>query len=292
MIPKEILKQIRRIEIRTGKLVNDIFAGQYESTFKGRGMEFDEVREYQPGDDIRAIDWNVTARYGHPYVKKFVEERELTIMLLVDMSASGNFGTQEKFKSEITAEIAAILAFSALRNNDKVGMIIFTDKIEKFIPPKKTRAHVLRIIREILYFKPVRRSTDISCGLEYLNEVLKRKAVVFLISDFMDKGFEKALKITNKRHDLIALSVTDPRERKLPEVGFMELEDAETGGTALVDTNDLLMQKEFSEKTEEILKRRKTLFNAIKLDNIEINTGKSYIEPLIAFFRLRERRLR
>jgi uncharacterized protein (DUF58 family) len=292
MIPKEILKQIRRIEIRTGKLVNDIFAGQYESTFKGRGMEFEEVREYQPGDDIRTIDWNVTARYGHPYVKKFVEERELTIMLLVDMSGSGKFGTQDKFKSEITAEIAAVLAFSALKNNDKVGMIIFTDQIEKFIPPKKTRMHVLRIIREILYFKPEHKDTDLSCGLEYLNEVTKRKAIVFLISDFLDRGYEKALKITNKRHDLIALTVTDPREMDLPEVGFVELEDAETGDSVLLDTNDRLLQKEFSKNIEENIEHRETLFGAIGLDNVKITTDRSYIEPLIAFFRLRARRFR
>lgn len=292
MIPKEILKQIRNIEIRTGKLVNDIFAGQYESVFKGRGMEFSEVREYQPGDDIRTIDWNVTARFAHPFVKKFVEERELTIMLLVDMSASGKFGTCKKFKSEIIAEISAILAFAALKNNDKVGTIIFTNKIEKFIPPKKTRTHILRIIREILYFQPQNKSTDLNCGLEYLNEVTKRKVIVFLISDFIDKGYEKMLKITNKRHDLIALTIIDPREQNLPSIGIIELEDLETGKTTLIDTSDNSFRNNFFSQQAETIKRREQIFNRIQLDNIKIFTDESYIQPLIKFFQLRTRRFR
>ncbi|OIO73893.1 MAG: hypothetical protein AUJ85_06840 [Elusimicrobia bacterium CG1_02_37_114] len=292
MIPKEVLRQIRRIEIKTGKLVNDVFAGQYESVFKGRGMEFSEVREYLPGDDIRSIDWNVTARFGHPYVKKFVEERELTIMLLVDMSASGKFGTKDRFKSEISAEIAAVLSFSALKNNDKVGLIVFTDKIEIFVPPKKTRAHILRIIREILYFKPEHKDTDLTCGLEYLNEVIKRKSVVFLISDFLDKGYEKALKITNKRHDLVALVIDDPRERELPDMGLLELEDNETGENIIVDTSDKKFREEYWRQIEERIRQREKLFKTIRLDNIKITTGQSYVKPLVSFFELRARRFR
>jgi len=292
MIPKEVLRQIRRIEIKTGKLVNDVFAGQYESVFKGRGMEFSEVREYLPGDDIRSIDWNVTARFGHPYVKKFVEERELTIMLLVDMSASGKFGTKDRFKSEISAEIAAVLSFSALKNNDKVGLIVFTDKIEIFVPPKKTRAHILRIIREILYFKPEHKDTDLTCGLEYLNEVIKRKSVVFLISDFLDKGYEKALKITNKRHDLVALVIDDPRERELPDMGLLELEDNETGENIIVDTSDKKFREEYRRQIEERIRQREKLFKTIRLDNIKITTGQSYVKPLVSFFELRARRFR
>jgi len=292
MIPKEVLKQIRNIEIKTGKLVNDIFAGQYESIFKGRGIEFSEVREYQPGDDIRMIDWNVTARFGHPYVKKFIEERELTIILLVDMSASGKFGTYNKFKSEIIAEISAILAFSALKNNDKVGMIIFTDQIEKFIPPKKTRTHILRIIREILYFQPQHRLTDITCGLEYLNEVIRRKSIVFLISDFIDYDYEKALKISNKRHDLICIIISDPREYELPPIGIIEIEDSETGRTMFIDTSDKEFKTKFTNITTSFINRRDQFFKRIGIDTIKIDTSKPYVNPIINFFRLRARRFR
>jgi len=292
MIPKEVLKQIRNIEIKTGKLVNDIFAGQYESIFKGRGIEFSEVREYQPGDDIRMIDWNVTARFGHPYVKKFIEERELTIILLVDMSASGKFGTYNKFKSEIIAEISAILAFSALKNNDKVGMIIFTDQIEKFIPPKKTRTHILRIIREILYFQPQHSLTDITCGLEYLNEVIRRKSIVFLISDFIDYDYEKALKISNKRHDLICIIISDPREYELPPIGIIEIEDSETGRTMFIDTSDKEFKTKFTNITTSFINRRDQFFKRIGIDTIKIDTSKPYVNPIINFFRLRARRFR
>ena len=292
MIPKEVLQQIRRIEIRTGRLVADVFSGKYESVFKGRGMEFSEVREYQPGDDIRLIDWNVTARFGQPYVKKFVEERELTVMLLVDASASGKFGTCEKMKSEIAAEISAVLAFSAIRNNDKVGMIIFTDRIEKYILPRKGRRHILRIIRELLYFKPSRRGTDIASALEYLNEVTRRRTVAFLISDFMGAGYEKALRITNKKHDVIAVTITDPKESALVDIGLMELEDNETGETMLVDTGNAGLRKSFAELHAKKKIERDRLFRSTGLDNVDIDTSKSYVEPLIKFFAMRARRWR
>ena len=290
MIPKDVLAKIRQIEIKTGRLVNDVFSGQYESVFKGRGMEFSEVREYLPGDDIRTIDWNVTARYGRPFVKKFIEERELTIILVVDASASGQFGTVEKFKSEIAAEIGAVLAFSALRNNDKVGMLIFTDRVEKYIAPKKGRQHILRLIREILYFKPSEKNTDIAAALEYLNEILKRRAVVFVISDFQDTGYEKIIAIANKRHDVIALDLVDPREKELPPVGYVSLEDAETGETVTVNTLRSGMRETFSRNQAEETERRKKYFQTVNIDRIALDTGKSYVEPLISFFRSRLRK--
>ncbi|NUO81345.1 DUF58 domain-containing protein, partial [candidate division KSB1 bacterium] len=235
MIPKEILKKVRRLEIQTRALVNDVFSGEYHSVFKGRGMAFAEVREYVLGDDVRNIDWNVTARTGHPFVKVFDEERELTVMLLVDVSSSGEFGTHEQMKGDIAAEICALLAFSAIKNNDKVGLIIFTDRIEKFVPPKKGRTHVLRVLREVLYHKPEGHGTNITTALEYLNRVIRRKAVVFLVSDFLSEGYEKALRVAGKRHDLVAIPITDPRETEIPNVGLVELEDAETGEVHLLD---------------------------------------------------------
>ena len=291
MIPKEILRQIRKIEIRSGKLVNEIFAGQYSSVFKGRGMEFSEVREYTAGDDIRSIDWNVTARYGKPFVKKFVEERELTVIFLVDVSASQSFGTRDKFKSELAAELASVLAFSAIKNNDRVGMILFTDKIEKVIRPKKGKNHTLRLIREILFFKPEGKGTDISRALHYLNDVWRRKAVVFLISDFNDKDFEKSLKITSKKHDVVAIQISDPREKEIPEIGLMRLEDAETGKTAVIDTSDSAFLSEFKKKAAEKEERTRTIFKKTSVDSIVLSTGKPYIVPLVQFFKLRERRI-
>ncbi|MFH1259424.1 MAG: DUF58 domain-containing protein [Elusimicrobiota bacterium] len=292
MIPKEIFQKIKRIEIRTSRLVNDIFAGQYTSVFKGRGMEFAEVREYQPGDDVRTIDWNVTARFGRPFIKKFVEERELTVILLVDVSGSEYFGSQEKLKSEIAAEIGAVLAFSALRNNDKVGMIVFTDQVEKFVIPKKGRQHTLRIIREILYFQPKSRKTNIAAALKFLNDVCKRKAVVFLISDFRNHGFTHALRVSNQHHDLVGISINDPREEQLPNVGFIQLADNETGETYLVDSRNKDFRQKFIDHNQEQNKQREKMFRSINLDHIEIKTDQSYIEPLIKFFRLRERRMR
>ena len=292
MLPKEVIKKIRKIEIRTKKLVNDVFSGEYHSIFKGRGMEFQEVREYQPGDDIRIIDWNVTARYGFPFVKKYQEERELTVLILLDASSSGKFGTVEKMKSELAAEICSLLAFSAIKNNDKVGMIIFTDQIEKFIPPKKGRSHVLRLIREVLYYQPQSFGTDMALALDFLGKVLNRRAVVFLVSDFLSSGYDKPLKIANRKHDLIGIKITDPRELELPEIGFLELEDAETGEQILVDTDNPIVRKQFALFTNSERERLEKKFRAINLDNIEVFTDKSYINPLMSFFKKRAKKFR
>jgi len=292
VIPKEILKKVKRIEIQTRGLVNDVFSGEYHSVFKGRGMEFSEVREYQMGDDIRTIDWNVTARAGHPFVKVFEEERELTVILLVDVSSSGEFGTHTQMKGEIAAEICALLAFSAIKNNDKVGLVIFSDEVEQFVAPKKGKAHVLRVVREILYHKPKGRQTNISTALEFLSRVTKRRSVVFLVSDFISSGYEKALQIANKRHDIVAITVTDPREIELPNVGFIELEDAETGETYLVDTSDIDVRDDFVHRTNETIEIRDKLFHTLNVDYIDIKTNESYIEPLIRFFRMRAKRFR
>ena len=292
MIPKEILKKVKRIEITTKGMVNDVFSGEYHSVFKGRGMEFSEVREYQIGDDIRTIDWNVTARMGHPFVKIFEEERELTVMLRVDVSSSGNFGTYERMKGEIAIEICALLAFSAIKNNDKVGLIIFTDEIEKFIPPKKGKSHVLRVLRELLFHKPQGKQTDISSALEYLNRVTKRRSVVFLVSDFINVGYEKALQIANRRHDMVAITVTDPREIEMPDVGFIELEDAETGEVVLLDTSYSEVRSVYAKQSSQDIVSRNKLFKSINVDHIDIQTDKDYIEPLIRFFRMRAKRFR
>jgi len=292
MIPKEILKKVRQIEIRTGRLVNDVFAGEYESIFKGRGMEFHEVREYVPGDDIRSIDWNVTARAGHPYVKKFIEERELTVIIMADVSGSGSFGTRNKMKIELMAEIGAVLSFSAIKNNDKIGLLLFTDKVEKFIPPKKGRPHVLRVIRELLYYKPESKKTSINSALEYLGKVLKKRAVVFLISDFMDSDYERLLRILNKRHDVIGVSISDPREKDLTDIGLVEFEDAETGEGLFLDTGDDLLKKELAKKMVSFTDARKKAFKSMGIDSVDITTDKPYIEPLILFFKARAKRFR
>ncbi len=292
MLPKEIIRKVRRIEIRTKKLVNDVFSGEYHSIFKGRGMEFEEVREYQPGDDVRVIDWNVTARYGHPFVKTFKEERELTVMILADASSSGDFGTAQRMKGEIAAELCSVLAFSAIKNNDRVGMIIFTDRVEKYIPPKKGSSHVLRLIREVLYFKPQHTRTDINCALEFLGRVIKRRSVVFLVSDFLSSGFEKMLSIANKKHDLIAIKIVDPREIELPDLGFIELEDAETGEQIIIDTKDPEVRKDFQEYALKEKSKLERNFRSMDLDYIPILTDRSYVEPLMAFFRVRARRFR
>jgi uncharacterized protein (DUF58 family) len=290
MLPKEIIKKIRHIEIYTAHLVNDIMAGEYHSVFKGRGMDFAEVREYQTGDDIRTIDWNVTARTGQPHVKQYVEERELTLMLLVDVSSSGEFGTVFQMKGEIAVELCALLAFSAIKNNDRVGLIIFTDKIEKFVPPKKGKKHVLRVIRELLYFRPEAKRTNIAEALEYFHKVIKRKCVAFLISDFMSEDYRKAMEITAQKHDLIAITITDPRELELPDVGILSLQDAETGEEILVDTSDPEMRKSFSEINARKSLERKKFFRSMRLDSIDIMTDRSYVEELIKFFRMRARR--
>ncbi|MDM7924980.1 MAG: DUF58 domain-containing protein [bacterium] len=292
MIPKEILKKVKRIEITTRGMVNDVFSGEYHSVFKGRGMDFSEVREYQIGDDIRTIDWNVTARTGRPHVKVFDEERELTVMLLVDASFSSEFGTARRMKGEIAAELCALLAFSAIKNNDKVGLIIFTDQIEKFVPPRKGRSHVLRVLRELLYFKPRDRKTDIGLALEYLSRVIRRRSTVFLVSDFLAGDFSRALRIANRRHDIVGLHIVDPRELEMPDVGFLELEDAETGETMLVNTFDRRVRSLFGEKSGEAMAAQEKLFRSLNVDRVVIRTDESYFEPLIRFFRVRARRFR
>ena len=290
MLSRETLKKIEKIHIHTSHLVNDVFAGEYESAFKGRGMEFEEVREYSPGDEIRTIDWNVTARMNRPFVKEYREERELTVMLLIDVSSSSLFGTVKDFKNEIAAELGAILAFAAVRSNDKVGLIIFSDTVEKYIPPQKGRSHVWRVIKEVMEHQPQQKHTDITVALDFLNRVLNRRSVCFLISDFISEGFEKTLRITNKKHDMVAISITDPRERELPAVGFIELEDAETGELILIDTGDRSMRDEFKDIQADNAGKRKDLFRSIGVDYIDIMTDESLIDPLLRFFLLREKR--
>jgi uncharacterized protein (DUF58 family) len=291
MLPADILKKVRRIEIRTNRLVNESLAGEYHSVFKGRGMEFSEVREYQFGDDIRSIDWNVTSRMGHPYVKKHVEERELTVILLVDFSGSGEFGTRRQFKREIEAEICAILAFSAIKNNDRVGLIAFTDRIETFLSPRKGKEHVLRVIREVLYFRPKGRATDLAMALQYMYRTITKRAVVFVVSDFLAQGFEQPLRVAARKHDLIAITVTDPREEDLPPVGLLDLEDAETGARVLVDASDRKTRARFKEWAAQRRSVRETLFRANAIDNLELYTDRPYEVPLVRFFHRRARRM-
>jgi uncharacterized protein (DUF58 family) len=290
MISKDIVKKIQQIQIHTRRLVNEAFVGEYHSVFKGRGMEFDEVREYQPGDEIRTIDWNVTARMGRPFIKRYVEERELTVMLLVDVSASGNFGSIKHLKNEVATEICAILAFSAIKNNDKVGMIMFTDKIEKFIPPKKGPKHVLRVIRELLCAQPTGKGTNISVALEYLNKITHRRTISFVVSDFIANDYAHALRIANKRHDMIAITIVDPREQELPNVGFIELRDAESGEILLLDTADSLARREFGALNNRRRQEQSRLFRSMGVDEILINTNRHHVEPIVRFFRMREKR--
>lgn len=292
MIPKEILKNIRRIQITTSRMVTDVFAGQYQSVFKGKGIEFEEVREYLPGDEIRSIDWNVTARMNHPYVKKFVEERELTVMLLLDMSASSFFGTVHKFKMQIAAEICSILAFSAIRNNDKVGFMAFTNKVEKFVPPRKGIQHVLRVVREALYFKPHSRGTDINAVLDYLNRVTRRKTVTFIISDFYSSEFKNKLSAANKRHDIVAVTITDPKELALPDIGIVQLQDPENSREFLVDTSNAKLRAQYADNARSKFKEREKLLRSVGIDSIDIRTDIPYSQSLIKFFRARERRAR
>jgi len=291
VIPKEVLKRIRHIQITTSRMVSDVFAGQYQSVFKGKGMEFDEVREYHPGDDIKSIDWNVTARTGHPYVKKFVEERELTVMLILDASMSCHFGSVKQMKSQLAAELCSVLAFSAVRNNDRIGLIIFTDRIEKFVPPRKGLRHVLRIIREALYYQPQGRGTDIPLALEHLNRFTRRKAISFVISDFFASGFKRFLSIANKRHDIIALTITDPRETDLPDVGILKLNDAETGEEFTVDTSDASFRQSYRRDSLQRIRERQKLLSSINVDKIDVHTDVPYVKELIKFFKMRERRL-
>src|SRR5229473_2070782 len=246
MLPQEVLLQIRRLQLKARRAVEDLLGGEYKSVFKGTGIAFEEVREYQPGDDIRAIDWNVTARIGHPFIKRFVEERELTVMLVVDCSGSNQFGTQSQQKRDVAAELAAMIAFTAISNNDKVGLIQFTDRVERFVPPRKGSRHVLRLIRDVLYYQPAHRGTSLKEGLDYVNRVLRRRAIIFLLSDFLDKGYDRSFKRTGRRHDLIALRITDPREMDLPAVGLLELEDAESGERLLLDTNSRVVREAYA----------------------------------------------
>jgi uncharacterized protein (DUF58 family) len=290
MIPKELAKKIRQIQIYTSRMVNASFAGQYESVFKGRGMQFDEVREYMPGDDIRTIDWNVTARTGKPYIKRFVEERELTVIFAVDLSASGRFGTIDKTKNQLAAEFCAVLAFAAAKNNDKVGLLIFTDRIELFIPPKKGSRHVLRLIRELLYFQTPKRRTDIPLAMDYLAKVIGKKATIFVVSDFLEANFKKSLGLLNKRHDCIAVPVSDPAEMAMPKAGIIEWTDAETGETVIIDTSNAAFRGRFENKNTERFSQLKRDLGSINVDCISINTGKPYINDLIQFFHRRHRR--
>jgi uncharacterized protein (DUF58 family) len=302
MLPPDLIHTIRRIEIRTRHLVNDSFAGEYQAIFKGRGIEFDEVRQYQPGDEVRTIDWNVTARMGVPFVKRYVEERELTVMLAFDASASGRFGTAGRFKREIATELGAVLAFSAITNNDKVGLLAFTDQAELHIPPRKGRRHVLRLIRDLLAFEPVGRGTDIALALDRLNRTLKRRAIIFLISDFLvpatsvvpgrSLDYEQALLVTNRRHDLVAVTVTDPRELAWPAVGLVALEDAETGATIWVDSGAGVWRETFARQATARQAARDAALTRSQVDRINVTVGQDYVAPLLAFFEMRARRLR
>ena len=295
---REILKKVRRIEIHTKRLVNDTLAGQYHSVFKGRGMDFDEVREYSPGDEVRTIDWHVTARAGRPFVKKFVEERERTLVLMVDVSASEDFGSGEQSKRELAAELASVLAFSAIRNTDKVGLVLFTDQVELYVPPRKGRRHGLRIVREILGFEPQSRGTDIVNALDFVNDVVSRRSVVFLISDFQAPGamsdslpsLRKAIGRTNRRHDLVALPIDDARENGMPNVGIVTIEDAETGELIEIDTaNDALRQR-FAEIAQDRTAQLQRAFTGEAVDSLRITTDQSYVAPLMAFFKNRKRK--
>ncbi|MCY3546204.1 MAG: DUF58 domain-containing protein [Gemmatimonadetes bacterium] len=292
MIPREILKQVRLLEITTRGLVNDVFSGEYHSVFKGRGMSFAEVREYRYGDDIRGIDWNVTARTGSPHVKVFEEERELTLMLVVDVSASAHFGTRARMKSELAAELCGVLAFSAIKNNDKVGLILFSDRIEHFVPPRKGRRHALRVLRELLYRPAEGTGTDIAGALEYLARVTRRRAVAFLVSDFLAEGYERALSVAARRHDLVAVRVGDAREAAIPAMGFVEFEDPETGRRVVVNTSGRAFRERFGEGRAAARARVDEVFRRSKVDSIDVTTGVPYERALRRFFEERGRRVR
>ena len=292
---RNVAKKIRLIEIQTDRAVDDVLAGEYSSVFKGSGMEFDEVREYAPGDEIRSIDWNVTARMGKPFVKRYVEERELTVWLVVDLSASGAFGSRSQLKNEAAAEFCALLAFAAIRNNDKVGLIVFTESVELAIPPSKGRTHVLRLIRELLRFQPSGRGTALSVALEYLGRVTHKRGVVFLVSDFLTTGTleetsGKQLQILARRHDLIAVAVCDERERELPDIGLIELEDAETGECVLLDTSSKRVRRDYAARSREHIEQRRAFFRTTGIDEVEVQTGHDYVRDLRTLFRKREKR--
>jgi uncharacterized protein (DUF58 family) len=289
-ISSELMQRIRSIQIKTSHIVTELMAGEYVSAFKGRGMEFNAVREYTPGDDVRLIDWNVTARMSQPFIKEYIEERELNVMLMVDVSSSGQFGSNGKFKNEISAEVASILAFAAIRNNDKIGLIVFSNKIEYYIPPKKGKAHVWNIIRTILNYQPEGRLTDLNLPLKYLLKIQKRKCIAFLISDFQTTNYETNLKLARQKHDLVAISISDPRETDLPELGLIHLRDAESGEVLLIDTDDREMTDLLKLHEYEKRDNRKKIFHSMGVDTIEINTRDSLVEPIIRYFKIREKR--
>ena len=290
-VPREVLRQVKLIELRTRGLVNTHLSGEYHSVFKGQGMEFSEVREYVPGDEYRAIDWNVSARMGHPYVKKYTEERELTVMFVVDLSGSEQFGTRGRFKAEVATEIAAVIAMAAIKNNDRVGLLLFTDRIETFVPPKKGRRHALRLIRDLLVFEPEGRGTDLALALDYLGRILRHRSIVFLISDFLDRDYESSLKVVSRRHDLVAVTVSDPRERILPDVGYLVLVDAESDRRVVMDSGNRFVREQFEYLAAEDEVRLRRLLRRLSIDQIEIQTDRSYVEPLINFFKAREHKL-
>ena len=286
----ELLKKVRKIEIKTKGLSNHIFSGEYHTAFKGKGMAFSEVREYQPGDDVRSIDWNVTARYNSPFVKVFEEEREMTVILLIDVSGSSDFGTQTQLKREVATEIAAVLAFSAINNNDKIGVIFFSDKIEKFIPPKKGKSHILRIIRELITFESESKKTNIEVALKYFNNVIKKRAVCFILSDFMDTDFDKSLKIARNKHDIVALRIHDEREEIIPNVGLIKVEDSESGEMRWVDSSNKKVRTNYNNNYRVFEKELKQTLQSSGVDHIDIKTGKDYIKPLMNFFKNRGKR--
>ena len=292
MLTPELIKKIRQIEIYTRRLVNDNFAGEYHAVFKGRGMEFEEVRPYAAGDEVRTIDWNVTARMGDPYVKRYVEERELTVILVVDASASGEFGSVQWFKRELAAELTAVLSFAATTNNDRVGLLIFTDRVELFIPPRKGRRHVLRLIRELLAFEPQGRGTDIKLALDTINRVLKQRSIIFLVSDFLADiaSYQRVLAVTNKRHDLVAVDLDDPLEQQIADVGLLALEDAESGELVWVDTGSRAWRKAFGEGVAERTAVKRRMFNRAKVDRIQVTTANDYVGALAKFFQRRAER--
>lgn len=291
-VPPEMLARIRRIEIHARRLVANVFLGEYHSVFKGRGIEFSEVRQYEAGDDVRMIDWNVTARMGVPYVKQYIEERELTVLLAVDVSASSGFTSTAVSKRELAAEVAATLAFAAVSNNDRVGLLTFTDGVEQYVPPGKSRRHVLRMVRELLYHEPQARGTDIGAALTYLARIAKRRAIIFLISDFFDSGWEQALRAASLRHEIVALTLTDPREERLPDAGLIEMEDAETGARTLVDTSDAGVRATYARRAQAAAAQRRRTLAAIGVDEVALRTDRSYVEPLLRAFRARQLRRR
>jgi len=291
-VPTDVLRQVRLVELRTRGLVNALFTGEYHSVFKGQGMEFAEVREYVEGDEVRTIDWNVTARMGHPFVKRFVEERELTVMLAVDHSGSERFGTAQRFKSELATEIAAVLAMSAIRNNDRVGALLFTDRVEHVVPPGKGRRHALRLIRDVLVHEPEGRGTDIPAAIDYLAKMLNHRAIIFLLSDFVAEGLERPLKILAQRHDVVAVTITDPRERELPDIGLARFADPETGALVDVDTSNRLVRERFAQRMKDEVDARTHLLRRLAIDEVAVRTDQRYVDPLLRFFRLRETRRR